>query len=269
MKIRPITLVFSAISLVVLAIYLVSPTTDSLSMGTLYLIFPIAAALVAIYTSRIHNFNNANGRALLLITVGLVCWGIAETITYTLNSFTDNTQYPTIANFFILISYPIIGAGIYQGYIAAEIKLKQVKKSLLAVALSISLVLTALVAYYGVYQAYDSSADLLVNTVNMGGGVCDLILVITSMMTILVAREYKGGKLATFWKTISVGFFLFLIADIMFAMHGGQYTDDLYEKFMELTWIAAYIVLAFAMLDNYLNISAIQEKIKLQLLQRK
>ena len=55
----------------------------------------------------------------------------------------------------------------------------------------------------------------------------------------------------------------------MFAMHGGQYTDDLYEKFMELTWIAAYIVLAFAMLDNYLNISAIQEKIKLQLLQRK
>ncbi len=269
MKIKPITLVFSAISLVVLAIYLVSPTTDSLLMGTLYLIFPIAAALVAVYTSRIHNFNNANGRALLLITVGLVCWGVAETITYTLNSFTDNTQYPTIANLFLLLSYPIIGVGIYQGYVAAEIKLKQVNKTLLYAVLLASLILTALVAYFGVYQAYDPDADVLSNIVNIGYGVGDLVLIIASMMTILVAREYKGGKLATFWKTMALGFFLFLIADIMFAMHGGQYTDDLYEKFMELTWIAAYIVLAFAMLDNYLNISAIQEKIKLQLLQRK
>ncbi len=265
-QIRPI--IFMAVFLATVAIYVVSQTTDSLFMGTVYLFFPLAAALIALFTSRMYGFNNANGRALLLITGGLVFWGIAETITYILNSFTDNTQYPTIANLFLLLSYPLIGMGIYQGYVAAEVKLKQVKKSLIAIVLSISLILTVLVAYYGVYQAYDPDAELLANIVNLGYGIGDLILVITSMLTILVAREYRGGKLATFWKTIAVGFFLFLIADIMFAMHGGQYTDDLYEVCMELTWIAAYIVLAFAILENYINISAIQKRIKLIIQQR-
>jgi len=268
MKIR--TILFLAIFLAISAAYfLLFPKEPFVADGALYLIAPVAAALIALYTSRIYRFNSANGRAMLLISGGLVCWGIAEIITYVLNNvIPDANTFPSLANAFILLAFPLFGAGIYQGFITAGVKLKQVNKSLLAAVLSVSLILTVLVAYFGVYLAYDPSADLLSNIVTVGTGIGDLVLIILSLVAILVAGEYKGGKLASFWKTMASGFFLFLIADIMFALHGNQYTEDMYEIFMELGWIAAYMLLAFGMLENYVHLSAVQKNIKLKLSQK-
>ena len=273
MKLQPITrpIIFSVGFLVALAVYVLNVKTQILPIYTLYTAFPVAAALIGLYTSSIYGFNSANGRAILLITGGLVCWGMAETIGYVSDNFiTAPTMDPQISDFFFLLAYPVFGAGVYQGFIAAEVKLKQTKKSLLAIVLSASLVLTVWVAYFGVYQAYDSTVDLLTNIVNIGYGVGDLIIVIASMLTILVAREYGGGKLARFWKTIALGFFMLLIGDILyFTMYWDQYSQDLKPyTYIDLLWIAAYLLLAYGMLENYLHISEVQNKIRLKLQQR-
>jgi hypothetical protein len=195
---------------------------------------------------------------------------IGETITYVLN-ITKTSFFPSPADYILLLAYLIFAAGIYQGFITANINLKVVKKSLLAIVLSASIILTGLVAYFGVYQVYDPTTDLLSNIVAISYGLGDLVLVIGSLLAILLANEYKGGKLASFWKTMAAGFFAFLIADILFAMHGNQWSEDIadaYDIFIQLTWIAGYLFLAYGMLENYLHISAVQNKIKLMIQQR-
>jgi hypothetical protein len=269
MKIRAI--IFLTFFLAVAAAYFLWFTEVPLvSDGTLYLVAPVAAALIALYVSRIYRFNSANGRAQLLIAAGLACWGIAEIITYVLNNIIPEANtFPSLANFFLLLAFPIFGAGIYQGYTTAGVKLKQVNRSLLFTVLSASIVLTILVAYFGVNLVYDPESDLLSNIVTVSTGLGDLVLIILSMLTILVASEYKGGKLASFWKTMASGFFLFLVADIMFAMHGNEYTEDMYEVVMELAWIGAYLLLAYGVLENYIHLSAVQKNIKAKLTQDK
>ena len=262
---------FLAISVVYDALL---PGIDGLSswiLWILYLIFPVGATLIGIYTSRIYGFKSANGRALLLITSGLVCWAVAEIITFVLGVFFDvsNFDFSPLADAFLILGYPIIFAGIYQGFVAAKINLKLIKKSLLAIVISISIILTILVAYFMLYQAYDSSVDPLTNIASISYGLADLALVIGSLFTILLASEYKGGKLASFWKTMAIGFFVFLIADIAFAMYGDLESQGVKPyAYIDLLWMAAYTILAYGMLENYLHVSAIQKNIKLKLQQR-
>ena len=266
MKIRSI--IFLAIFLAISAVYVLSPKAQAIPVETVYLIAPIGAALIGLYTAGAYGLKSANGRALLFITGGLVCYAIAETIWY-ISVLVGNSDSPSIADVFYLLAYPFLGAGIYQGFRAAGINLKTVKKSLLAIVISVSIVLTILVLYFSVYQAYDPTEDALTNTVNLSYGLVDLILVIASLLTVLVASEYRGGKLASFWKIMTVCFLLNLIGDISFAIFQPQYLDDIKPYvYIDLIWTAEYIIIAFAMLENYLHIFAVQKNIKLKLQQR-
>jgi hypothetical protein len=234
------------------------------------MIFPIGAALIGLYASKIYGFNSATGRSLLLITGGFICWALGEIIWYVLKNFMNSDPFPSLTDVFFLLGYPLLFVGIYQGFVMAEIKLKTIKKSLLIMLLLASILLTILVAYFGIYQAYDSNVNLVTNIVAMSYGVVDLVLVIASMFTILAANEYQGGKLASFWKTMTLGFILFLIADILFAVYGEQYVGDIKPYvYIDLIWIAGYLVLAFGMLENIIHVSAIQKKIKLKFQQIK
>ena len=269
-RLRPIT--FLIVFLIVSAVYILSPTiVTNIPVETLYLVFPVVAALVGVYASGVYGIKSANGRAQLLITAGLVIWAIAETVSYISDDYiTSDNLAPQTPDFIFLSAFPILCAGIYQGYTTAGIKLKQVKRSLLIGVSLTSLVLTILVAYFGVYQAYDSSADLLQNVVNIGYGIGDLVLVIASMLTILVANEYGNGKLASFWKTMGAGFFVFLIGDILFyTMYGDLMAQDIKPyTYIELIWLAGYLLFTYAIIENYMHILSVQINIRIKLQQR-
>ncbi len=274
MKTRPIIrpIIFLVSFLIISVVYILNPKIQPLPIYTLYMIFPVGAALIGLYTSRIYRFNNANGRAMILIADGLFCWGVSESMAYVSDNFiTSASLAPSLLEVVSLIGYLAVGAGIYQGYVAAEIKLKQVNKSLLAIVLLASIILTIIVGYFCVYLVYDPSADIATNMVSVGFGVGDLTLLVGSMLMILVAREYKGGKLASFWVTMTAGFFIFLIADITYYdIFGEQILADIKPyTYNDLLWVAAYAVIAYAMLENYIHINEIRNKIKLKIQQRK
>jgi hypothetical protein len=265
-------LIFVASFLIISAVYVLNQETQTVEIASLYLVFPVVAALIGLYTSRIYGFKNTNGRAMTLIAVSLTCWAVAEIIFYISDNFvTSASLAPQLGDVFFLLGYPIFGAGVYQGYITAGIKLKNVNKTLLTTALIVSAILTVLVAYFGVYQVYDSTADLATNILNIGYGVGDLIVVIASMLMVLVAREYKGGKLALFWTTVTLGNFFLLIADVVYCdIYGTQILADMKPyTYNDLVWVAGYLIIVYGMLENYLHISAVQNKVKLKLLQRK
>ena len=264
MKIR--LSIFLAIFIAVSIAYALTPLTQTPSLSvwilwTLYLIFPVGAALISLYTSRIYGFKSANGRALLLIASGTVFWAVGEIMLY-ISGIVGNMAFPSPIDAIFLLGYPLFGAGIYQSFVTAGINLKTVNKSLLATILSLSFFLTILAGYFIVYPAYNASADLLTNIVNISYGLGDLILVIGSLFIILVANEYKGGKLASFLKIMAVVFFIFLIADISFAIYESR------QFYIDLLWTAGYILLSYAMLENYLHISSVHKNIKLKLQQR-
>jgi hypothetical protein len=251
------------------SIYIWFPESFAFSTSEVYEVFPILAILLSLYILRIYRFNNASGRAQILIASGLIFWGIGCIVEYVWINFLNSGSALTPADAFYLLNTPLFAAGIWQGYITSGIKLKQVNKTLLAGLLSVSIVLTILVLYFGVYLAYDSTADFWVNIVNITYGVTDLVLVILALLTFLVSREYAGGKLASFWITMTIGFFLFLIADILYAMYPDMYEQGIAPyAYIDLIWIAAALVLAYGLLDNYLHITAVQKKVKMMLQQR-
>ena len=260
-------IMFLAVFLAYLILYILSPEVRGAEIQTLGLISSVGAPLIALYASRIYDFKSANGRAIILIVAGLVCWGIGEIVFVVLQNFIMSEElYPSLADPFFLIAYPLIAAGIYQGFVTAEVKIKQVKKSLIAVILLASLILTALVVYFMIYQAYDPTTNPLANIVNICYGLGDLVFVISSVILILVAREYGDGKLALFWKTLAIGFFLILVADIWFAVYNEQVLGDMKPfTYVDLVWCAGYELLALAMLENYLHIRSVQRNIKLKI----
>ena len=263
-------IVFLAIFLAISAVYVISPKSQVVSIQGPSLIIPILAVLIGVYASKIYGLKSANGRALLLVTGGLACLSVGEIILYLSGNFISSVSLDSsIASVFFLLAYPFFGASIYQGYVTAGIKLKTVNKSLLYVVSLASIILTIFVAYFGVYRAYNPSANLLTNAINIGYGVGDLILVIASLFTILLASEYRGGKLAVFWKSIALGFFVTLMADVLFAVYGDQVLAGVKPYlYIDLIWTAGYMFLAFAITENYLYVSAVQKNIKLKLLQR-
>ncbi len=270
MKIKPITIIFLVISLVVSAIYIFSPSVLGPQIQSLSFIFSVAAALIGLYTSRAYGSKSAIGRALILITAGFVCWAVAEAIWYISNRLIEGgITSPSLADVFFLLAYPFFGAGIYHGFVVARVKLNTVNKSLLYTVLLTSLVLTGLVVYFILFKAYESTAEPIANIVNIGYGLGDLVMIILSLLAILVASEYKGGKLALLWGVMALGFLLVLVADIVYAIYGEQFLNDIKPyTYIDLLWIAGYLLPAYGMIDNYLHISEVQNKIKLKLQQR-
>ncbi|MFZ2125105.1 MAG: hypothetical protein WA087_03965 [Candidatus Saccharimonadales bacterium] len=267
MKLRII--LFLAFFLVNVALYVFSTEVRGIVIQSLSLVDPVGAALIGLCAAVMYGISNANGRALMFIAAGIACWGIGEIIFMVFANIMNIDPFPSLADVFFLLAYPLLGVGIYQSFVAAEIKLKQVRKSLLATLLSVSFVLAIFVMYFMIYQVYDPEADLAINFVNISYGLGDLVLVILSLLAILVSNEYKGGKLGSFWMTMASGFTLILIADIMFAIYSEQVLNDIKPyTYIDLIWTAGYLFIAFGMLENYLHVSAVQKKIKLKLAQK-
>jgi hypothetical protein len=256
MKIR--AFIFLMVFAVTVALYNLMPDLTFVDDGLLFLAFPIFAAFsgVIVLISRMYRPDNTIGRAILLIAAGLVLWGVAETITY-VQYISESEQFPSIADYLLLLAYPIFALGVYQGYASAEVKLKQLKKSIVAVLVPIALLLTAFVGYFLVYLVYDTEATALENIVMLSYGIANLILIILSLLAYMASTQYKGGKLESFWITITLGFLLFLIGDLWYAING----NTGYYPYIEYIWIAGYLVLAFGVLEDFLHLSYIQAKI--------
>lgn len=269
MKIRQIA--FLIFFILIACLYILKPTIDN-PLLILYLVAPIGGTIIGLIASKFYGFKNPRGKALLLITGGLACYSVAEIIwTVSIITATEQVQSTTsMADIFFLSAYPFFFAGIYQSYKAAEIKVKKIKKSLLIKVVPLSLALMGLVLYFGVYKTYNPTLDPLTNTLNVSYGLIDLFLVISSLLTILVSNEYKGGKLASFWNIITVGFLFTLVADIASSIYADQYLDGVKPyTYIDLIWTAAYLLMAYAILEDYMHGLQVRNKIKLMLTQRK
>lgn len=255
-------LILIAVFIFLVAVYLVGKPATLLA-DTAYLFPVFVSALAGFYAAGAFGFKSYNGKALLLIAFGLTSWAAGELIWYIFKNFLNIDPFPSIADFFFLLAYPLLFLGILFGTRLARANWSQLNKKTAWADIAAVAVLAAAVSYWGIYKAYDPQAGLFENEIAMSYGVADLILIGTLIFSLGNARAFKGGRFGIFWTLITVGFFFNLAADILFAIYRSPYSKDLKPyMYIDLVWIAGYLLITYALLDNAFSLRAIHKKLK-------
>lgn len=232
----------------------------------LYLIPPLLAVLGGYYALGSYGIKGPKGTSLLLISSGLLAWFIGEILFDYYEFFTATTPYPSLADIFYIIGYPLILGGIFYELKKSGVSLSKISKPMLFCLGLIALLLTVIVLYFGVYSAYKPESPLLNNAFVISYGVGDLIILLATLAILLLVWEYKGGKLSLPWIYIFFGFASTLLADILFAIYTSQYDEGSYliVNILDNFWILGYYLIGFGLFKSGFLIDQVKKKAALK-----
>ncbi|MDD5490091.1 MAG: hypothetical protein PHP25_05440, partial [Candidatus Moranbacteria bacterium] len=204
-------LILIAVFIFLVAVYLVGKPATLLA-DTAYLFPVFVSALAGFYAAGAFGFKSYNGKALLLIAFGLTSWAAGELIWYIFKNFLNIDPFPSIADFFFLLAYPLLFLGILFGTRLARANWSQLNKKTAWADIAAVAVLAAAVSYWGIYKAYDPQTNIFENLILMSYGIADLILIGALILSLGTARAFKGGRFGFLWKVLTGGFFFILVA---------------------------------------------------------
>ena len=234
----------------------------NLLKNLIYLIPVILALLAGIFVVRSYGVKSRHGNAFLLITLGFTFWLIGESLWVFYSLFLQIDPYPSPADFFYLAAYPLIAWGLIKEIRITGINLKKLSKPTLAFFGFASLIAIGMVTYIEIFLAFNPSGSLVDNLVLLYG-FADLIIAIPILLVLILAFEYKGGKIFIPWILIFIGLNLYLFADILYAVFLNQYLGAVYPyESIDLLWIAAYLLMALGLMQIGLIIRDIQKRLK-------
>lgn len=223
-------------------------TVNTFWHNALYLLASLMPVLAGVWATVTYGLETKHGRSMLFLTVGvgLLCLG---EISWVYFEFITNTDpFPSVADIMYLLAYPFLLLGLIEEIRAIgrdeKVNMSSFVKFILYVLGSI---LVVMVAYFGIYLAYDGEAALIENLVSIAYGVADLVLVFAGAFVLRLVSEYRGGRLFRSWVTFLAGLSMFLIADILFAEYYDQYEnfEYLYRQ-IDILWMGAYTAYALS-----------------------
>jgi len=205
--------------------------------------FPVAAVM---YALNLYGRKGQHGSALtfmflsfLTLFVGEALWAIFE--------FIGLDPYPSAADYFYIISYPLLFIGLLKEWRLMKVDWSEVSGFSKLMMSLITLALAGVVGYFGLYLAYDAGAGALENFVAMTYGVGDLILLVLAMFVLKMADEFKGGRLFYTWFGIFLGLIFTLFADIGFAIYYEPYEEGVFSfnVILDFLWIGSFMAYAY------------------------
>ncbi len=247
----------------VAATYLFGSGDDPLLKDTAYLLFPLIATWAGFCAVKAYGLKSASGRALLYMTAGFGAWTAGELIWYWFKDFLGIDPFPSIADVFYLLGYPLILVGLLKSFRLAGIKPGLLDKRALVLGIGAILLLGVVVGYFGIYLAYAPEVSLAENLIAMSYGVADLVLIAASLLMLMLASVFKGGRLASFWGLVLFGVVTVLIADILFAIYNEPYVNDVAPYvYMDLLWVFGDLLFAYGFFGLAFSVGEIQEKLR-------
>ncbi len=239
----------------------------NLMADTLYVFSTLLSVLTGIYAIYYYGIANPRGRALTYITAGAFCWLLAESIWVFLDFFLLESPYPSVADAFFILAYPLIFIGLIKEIAVGKFEWKE--KRVLPI-LGITALLSLLVFYFSVYLAYDPKEDAIFNLFSCFYGVGDLLLLIASALIVLVIWDYRQGKLFFPWLFVASGFIAILIADILFSLNEKEYVEGITGIIkIDLFWVAGYLMIGYGLALIGLSLKEMREKIVAKLIKKK
>lgn len=217
----------------------------------LYLVppfFAMVAGIVALFT---FGFANARSLTFILLTAGVSYWFFGELLFAYYQYILHVDSYPSAADFFYVLAYPMFFAGLINEIRIAQINWKGISKPTLFLLTLVGLLLGVIVGYFGIYQAYAPDEPLLSNLVAIGYGVGDLLLVLITILLLVLVWEFRGGKMSKVWLLLFGALIMTLVADILFARFSNEYTMQVwfYKSLLDSFWMAGYLFFAFAFFE--------------------
>jgi hypothetical protein len=209
-------LVFSlgSVFFVILAVLYVLEASHFLT-NMLFLVPPLLAVLAGIYAVRTYQLNNVHGQAMALFSAGLFCFLAGEILFFSYQFVFHKDPFPSVADIAYLAAYPLLLAAFLKEVSHHKINWRNFNKLIMILILLLLTVISLIVLYFSIYQAYSSTDSALTNTVAIGYGVADLILIVPSLFILKVALDYRGGKLFNSWVLLLFALLLMLTGDIL------------------------------------------------------
>ncbi|MBI5044632.1 MAG: hypothetical protein HZC02_01790 [Candidatus Levybacteria bacterium] len=234
--------------------------SHDLLRSALFILGEITIIVSGIFTVIKYGLGNITGKTVLILIIGFFLWMIGST-TYSINTFVLGIdEYPSLADLFILTGYFFILAGLLHEIVQRKVSFRTPYKLAL---LAIGFVIGVVIFYFGFYLAIDPTASWFVNFVSVAYGVWDLILLMTLIVVLMMAVEYRGGKMFLPWLAIFIGMIVQLVADIFFTFFYVQYGEQLwpYYEGIDILWITAYLFFAYGLLSFGLIVKDAQHAI--------
>ena len=237
-------------------------SANELFENTIYLTSVVLSVLAGIFAVRTYGFSSQHGKAFLLITLGYASWLIGESIWVFYDFVLHISPFPSPADFFYVAAYPLIAWGLIKEIKLAEIKFENINKGVLAGVGLLSLIFIVAVTYFELILAYDPMGTFIDNLALIYG-FGNLILIIPAILLLVMAWEYKGGKIFMPWIFIFLGLTLTLTADTLYAVFLDPYLENTYPyESMDLLWIAGYLLVALGFLNISFLIRGIHKRLQ-------
>lgn len=181
-------------------------------------------------------------KAALYLLLGSVACLIAEFLWVGFDFVLGEAPYPSIADVFYLLAYPLLTVGIL-----SQVKMEQLRLNSGRFMFSSMLVLLLMgvTFYFGILQAYDIEADLLTNVVSIVYGIADMIVLISALLALNVAEENRASKKG--WSLLALGMAVTWLGDLLYSFYYQPFNENVFPYILiDLSWASWYILMGAA-----------------------
>lgn len=253
--------------LMCLLVYLLFPDIGNYSGPTeaIFVLSSFMPVLALIYTLKIYGFDRGHGKALFFIFLSFAALFIGEVI-WAIYDFLDVDPFPSIADYFYILSYPLLFIGLFEELEMSKVKWSSNSRLSKVLMGLVGFFLVVLVFYFGIYLAYDPEVTLFENVVAMLYSVGDLVLIGLALFVLRIMNEFQGGLFFYSWLSVFIGLFLTLIADIAFSIYNAPYEEGIfvYNVILDGVWMAAYLSFAYGFASMANIVKLVQDRAKIK-----
>ena len=196
---------------------------------------PITVSIFAFITSRRYSGTKVYSKAYIMLGIAFLLMFFAELTYFVYEQILDLDPYPSIADVFFFVFYPMIIL-----YLVINLKFFAPKISKSGIGLMLGMPLIATAAYISLTIDDFGSFDFYYGIIFISAAS------ITLGLAIYTSKIFKGALIGTAWLILVIGIIINLIGDVWYYYIEvvGEYT---LADPVNLCWYSAYLLILYAL----------------------
>ncbi len=232
----------------------------SVITNTIFLIHPIIAVIGGLSACLSFGFKSPHGKSFALITLGLFFLFFGEAIWAFQEIILRIDTFPSIADFFYLLAYPLLLFGIFREISYYQSVINPGKSILITI---VSGFFSVAVSLFTIFPILTEEFSVFEKAIHVSYGVADILLIIGIAYILMTIMTIRGGRLFKAWLYILLASMLMFVGDMLFAYFSEPYEKAVPQfKQIDLFWIASYLLYAFGLFQMRFIIHDVQYKLK-------
>jgi hypothetical protein len=246
-KLEYLFVVFIIFYLLNLMVLIVKPMGDEnyIIEDVLSTLLTLPPVIFGYYAYKIHGAGNAQGKALLAITIASFMWFLAQIAWSVYEIFLDiSAPTGSIADLIWIVGYPILAIGLIYVWKIISVSVGRNKLILLS-ALAIGITLVGVVFSSNIIYTDSTELEKIINISYIAG---DFIIIF--LIAAVLVHSF-GSQMSKAWTILAIAMVLVVAADIFYANLGSEYETG---NFLDTLYDLGYLLMGYAFLTYRTNI---------------